>query len=55
MSREATLRIDIQDIDGEVNVMCHGDTDIIQKATPAQVLANRCMEFIAKELESDSK
>ena len=46
------LIIEIEDIDGEVEVMCHGDTNIIQKATPAQVLANKAMKFIGKELDN---
>lgn len=50
----AELDIFIEDVEGEdeVQVKCTGDTNILQKATPAQVLANKCMEFIAKELES---
>ena len=36
----------------EIEVKCIGDTTITGKATPAQILANKCMEFIAKELES---
>lgn len=49
--RECELTIRIQDEDGQVDVRCTGDTDTLQKATPAQILANKCMEFIAKELE----
>jgi len=49
----AKLEIFIEDIDDEVEVKCVGDTTIIQKATPAQVLANKCMEFIAKELNKE--
>lgn len=50
---KAKLEITIEDVGNkdEVAVRCNGDTDIIQKATPAQVLASKCMEFIAKELE----
>lgn len=40
-----------ENTDGEIEVKCTGDTNISQKATPAQVLANKCMEFIAKELK----
>lgn len=47
----AELEIVIQDIGDEIKVWCVGDTYIDEKATPAQVLANKCMEFIAKELE----
>lgn len=53
MSRECKLRIDIEDDGTVVDVRCTGDIDIIQKATPAQILANKCMEFIAKELEAN--
>ena len=48
--RDCKLEIRIQDIEGEVDVCCVGDTDILQKATPAQRLANKCMEFISQEL-----
>lgn len=52
--RRCGLTIAIEDDeDCVVDVRCFGDTDIIQKATPAQVLANKCMEFIAKELEGE--
>ncbi len=51
----AELKIVIEDTDentdGEIEVKCIGDTEIYQKATPAQILAHKCMEFIAKELE----
>ncbi len=46
----ASLTIIIQDSGDEVTVACEGDTTIIDKATPAQVLANKLMETAGKEL-----
>lgn len=40
----ATLTILISDIDDEVEVSCKGETEIKDKATPAQHLANKLME-----------
>ena len=50
---ELNIRILDENAVGCIFVSCTGDTDITQKATPAQILANKCMEFIAKELESE--
>ncbi len=52
MSRICRLKIDIEDdtANNVITVQCTGDTDIMQHATPAQVLARKVMDFIEEEI-----